>query len=66
MFNTNGKPTSPRTIVRDGLTHRERLLVAERDPRTMAAFDSFDADTRNAICNLCDEYRQKMQRKGKA
>jgi hypothetical protein len=63
MFNTNGTPTSPRTIVRDGLTRRERLAIAERDPRAMAALDGFDAATRHQICALCDDFKRKINRK---
>lgn len=65
MRNADNIPISARTIVRDGFTRRERLAIAARDPRAMAALDNFDADTRNAICRLCDDFKAKEQRRGR-
>ena len=62
MRNADGKKISPRTIVHDGLTRREQLAIASRDPRAMAALDSFDAATRAEIVKLCDAFKAKEER----
>lgn len=52
-------PISPTTIVRHGFTRRERLAIARRDPRAMAALDSYSATIINEICALCDAFAVK-------
>jgi hypothetical protein len=56
MRNADDKPISPKIIVRDGLTRRERMAIADREPAAMAALDSFNHAERAEICRLCDEY----------
>lgn len=63
MSNPGAKPGNPTAIaiVRHGFTRRERLLIAARDARMMRVVhaQNWDADTINAICGLCDEFKQK-------
>lgn len=48
---------------RAGLTHRERIAVANREPHMMQRLHdhdlNLDADTLNAICIQCDNYKAK-------
>lgn len=50
---------SPTAIVRYGLTRRERLLLAKRDTRVLAALDSYDRNTRDEILALCDRFAER-------
>lgn len=54
-------PTSAAAIVRHGLTRRQRLDVAIREPRMMQAIHdlNLDAVIVNEICRLCDEFKRK-------
>jgi hypothetical protein len=45
--------------VRYGLTRRERLLLAKRDTRALAALDIYDRNVRDAILDLCDKFAAK-------
>lgn len=65
MSNPGAKPNplpSPAAIVRHGLTRRERLLLADRNTRALAALDSYDHATRAAILALCDTFAEKERR----